>query len=151
MNILNSRHSSNDRLTDGEKTTSEKERNKEKPQKKFIEQQTSVKSPFKDVLTEEELQVKIADLGNACWTVRIINIMKLNNISSFNMFNVFRITILLKIFKQDNTGLLKSSSVPSMTRQPIFGPWHVWLLSWLLETICSSHIRERTIQGMKTT
>lgn len=26
------------------------------------------RSPFKDVLEESELQVKIADLGNACWT-----------------------------------------------------------------------------------
>ena len=25
--------------------------------------------PYKDVLTEYELQVKIADLGNGCWTV----------------------------------------------------------------------------------
>lgn len=25
--------------------------------------------PYKDVLTENELQVKIADLGNGCWTV----------------------------------------------------------------------------------
>jgi hypothetical protein len=29
--------------------------------------------PFKDVLTEAELQVKIADLGNACWTVNLFD------------------------------------------------------------------------------
>jgi hypothetical protein len=29
------------------------------------------KNAYKDVLKESELEVKIADLGNACWTVRI--------------------------------------------------------------------------------
>lgn len=28
-----------------------------------------LRSPFKDIFTEEDLQVKIADLGNACMTV----------------------------------------------------------------------------------
>lgn len=34
---------------------------------------------YKDVLTESELQVKIADLGNACWTVIRLNLVKFNN------------------------------------------------------------------------
>lgn len=33
------------------------------------EEKPSEKLPFKDILTEAEFQVKIADLGNACWTV----------------------------------------------------------------------------------
>jgi len=38
-------------------------------ERKSVEKEPPGKSPFKDVLTEKELQVKIADLGNACWTV----------------------------------------------------------------------------------
>ena len=30
-----------------------------------------VLDPFKDIMKESELLVKIADLGNACWTVRL--------------------------------------------------------------------------------
>lgn len=67
MDSSKSRHSSNDRLTDGEKNPSEKRRTSEESRKP-VEHQPPVKSPFKDVLTEKELQVKIADLGNACWT-----------------------------------------------------------------------------------
>ncbi len=31
-----------------------------------------LKNPVNDILTESEFQVKIADLGNACWTVSFI-------------------------------------------------------------------------------
>lgn len=34
------------------------------------------KLPFKDVLTESELRVKLADLGNACWTVSYMKNLK---------------------------------------------------------------------------
>ena len=34
-----------------------------------VKSQKPVLDPFKDIMKESELLVKIADLGNACWTV----------------------------------------------------------------------------------
>lgn len=34
------------------------------------------REPHKDSMTESQLQVKLADLGNACWTVSIKHITK---------------------------------------------------------------------------
>jgi hypothetical protein len=71
-----SRTSSVDILTDSEpsqKAMSSEKRMETSPikpeERKSVEKEPPGKSPFKDVLTEKELQVKIADLGNACWTV----------------------------------------------------------------------------------
>lgn len=55
-----SRHSSSDSQQDVSKVILQKENEIIIPE--------PVRSPFKDIFTEEELQVKIADLGNACWT-----------------------------------------------------------------------------------
>lgn len=66
MNSSKSRHdSSNDRLSDNEKASVENRSKSGEPRKPV---QPPVKSAVNDVLTESELQVKIADLGNACWT-----------------------------------------------------------------------------------
>ena len=37
------------------------------------DEKVSNKSPVKDIMDESELRVKIADLGNACWTVGFHN------------------------------------------------------------------------------
>ena len=38
------------------------------------------KSAFKDILNESDLQIKIVDLGNACWTVSLYE----NDINYYN-------------------------------------------------------------------
>jgi hypothetical protein len=56
-------------------------------------------NPVFEVVPDDVLQVKIADLGNACWTVNCRQI----NFSIFILFVFsFSINISQKIFKPDN-------------------------------------------------
>jgi hypothetical protein len=53
-------------------------------------------NPVFEVVPDDVLQVKIADLGNACWTVG------LTEYYSHLILVIFSINILQKIFKHDN-------------------------------------------------
>lgn len=82
-------------------------------------------NPVFEVVPEEFFQVKIADLGNACWTVKISYKFK----EKIRIFSLFSINILLKIFKLDNIVHLKLFSVQVMMHQLISGVLLVWPLN----------------------
>lgn len=65
--------------------------------------------------------VKIADLGNACWTVIFLNFYLVDIYKCF-----FSIIILLKTFKQDSIVLLKLLLAPVMDHLLTFGVQLAW-------------------------
>jgi hypothetical protein len=81
-------------------------------------------NPVFEVVPEDILQVKIADLGNACWTVCLKKRM-----SIFNLNSSFSINILQKIFKHDNIVRLKLYSELVTIHQLIYGVLLVWHLN----------------------
>jgi len=82
-------------------------------------------NPVIEAVPEDILQVKIADLGNACWTVSF----KRDTIYIFILFLFISINILQMIFKHDNIAHLKLYSELVMMHQLIYGVLHVWHLN----------------------